>query len=110
VVVPLKLDRYWRDFDGALEKISLSLATPGFTAAPAAIDAKQTQTSIRLTIKPGTPPGEYSLVFQGKGRMPFLREWTNPKAARSLIDVSLPSPPLSIRVVAAPVHPTGGSN
>jgi hypothetical protein len=97
--VRLKLTRLRADFTGAAQVIARNLpptVTFGANNQPVTIPVGKDRAEVVLAAKPGTPPGEYTLVFQGLATIPAAS--TDPAKRPPMVSVLQPSPPLTLVV------------
>ena len=91
------LDRHAQDFRSGLT--ILPLAFPGnFKMGNVVIPADKAEATVSIEVRPGTPPGEYTLAVLGQAQVPYSKD---PKAGQKPNTlVAQPSRPVTLAVVA----------
>jgi hypothetical protein len=90
--------RHWPGFTGKVQLSGLNLP-PGFRVAATEVPAGKTEATIKLTVAPNVPPGDYTVALRGDAQVPFNRD---PAAAnRPLVRVADPSTPWTVTVTPA---------
>ena len=95
----LRLIRRWNDFKADVTVQPLSF--PGnFNLSNTSFKGDQTELTIPITVQNNTRPGSYTLAILGQAQVPFHKDSESKDRPNTL--VSLPSQPVTLRVVAAP--------
>jgi hypothetical protein len=96
VDVPIKCERNWPEFKGAVTVIPLSL--PGSVKMGTTTIAEgKNEATITLELQANMRPGEYTLVFTGQGQVPFAKDSKATIRPNTLVPV--PSQPLTLVVL-----------
>jgi hypothetical protein len=98
--VDLKLEakRHWRDFNAKIAVLPLSFKG-NFQMPTIEVAAGAGEATATINVSAGTPPGDYTMSILGQAQVPFSKD---PQAInRPATLVSLPSRPVTIRVVDA---------
>ena len=95
--VKAQLRRLWPEFT---EKVSLQpYDFPGqFKLGKLDIPAGQTEATLEIEVQQNTPPGDYTLLVQGQGQVPFNKDAAATSKPNTL--VSIPSRPVTITVLS----------
>ena len=93
----VQLRRLWPDFK---EKVTVQpMDFPGqFSLGKFDIAAGATEATATLEVRAGTQPGDYTLVLEGQGQVPFNKDPAATSKPNTL--VTLASRPLTVTVVA----------
>src|SRR5262249_37147468 len=90
--------RHWPGFTGKVQLSGLNLP-PGFRVAATEVPTGKTGATVKLTVAPNVPPGEYTVVLRRDAQGPFSRD---PAATnRPLVRVADPSTPWTVTVTPA---------
>ena len=94
--VKLQLTRHWPDF--ANEMTISALAFPGgFSMPNGKFAGSEAEITLTIDVQKGRPPGDYTMTVLGQAQVPFNKDAA--AAERSNTLVSLPSRPITLRVV-----------
>ncbi len=91
--------RFWPEFKNAINLIPLSFKGQ-FQMPNASIAADTNDVTIRITVQPGTRPGEYTMSVLGQAQVPFNKAKDATDRPNTL--VSMASRPVTIKVTEPP--------
>lgn len=97
--VKLQLSRMWPEFTGAVNYQPLNFSG-SFQLGNGTVQPGQTEATITINVQQNTRPGDYTLVIQGQGQVPYNKD---PKATdKPNRLVTVPSRPLMLTVTEPP--------
>lgn len=104
VGLPLKLERRWPEFTAALEGVTALHLPANVDNAAVTIAASAKEGYLALYVKPNAPPGAYTIVVRGSGKVPFTKTPQDPKAKKADVVVADVSPPITLTIAPRPVE------
>ncbi len=96
VELKVKCERNWPDFKAAVNLQALAFPNP-IKMNGASIAAGATEASVTISVQANAQPGEYTVVMQCQGQVPFAKDG---KAAKANTLVAVPSRPVTVVVRA----------
>jgi hypothetical protein len=91
------IERIWPEFKGKVQLKALN-PPPGFNIPTVDVPADKAEGTVKITVAPNVPPGNYTLELRGDAQVPFTRD---AKAGSKPTRVADPSTPLVVTVTAA---------
>jgi hypothetical protein len=96
VTVPIKLERHWPDFKGAVQTVPNPLEIPNTVLNLPPVNVNG-DTNVVLNISSSAPPGIYNIVLRGAAPVPFNKDPMN--KARPPVNVVQVSTPLALTIL-----------
>ena len=93
----IQCERLWPEFKGSINLLPLSFPNP-MRMNTVTLAEGRTDATVTLEVQANARPGEYTIALTGQAQVPFARD--SKAGSRSNTLVSLPSRPLTVRVVA----------
>jgi hypothetical protein len=97
--IKLKLQRHWADFKNDITISALSFPS-GFGMPNTKFAGEQTELNVTIDVQAGRPAGDYTMTVLGQAQVAFNKDPAAEERPNTL--VSLPSRPVTLRVLPAP--------
>lgn len=97
--VKLQIQRLWPDLKENMNVVPV--AVPGnLSVSGPALAGNQNETTVTISVNPGSPPGDVTLTVLGQMQVPFHKDPQSKERPNTL--VNMPSQPITVTITAPP--------